>query len=67
MSGDDSYISWPFYIFQREADSVKIKTKLIDDQTETIRKLKEVCFTESFARLDGWVMLFLCAIKCHVL
>lgn len=26
---------------EREADAVKIKTKMVDDQTETIRKLKE--------------------------
>lgn len=26
----------------RDNDSLKIKTKIIDDQTETIRKLKEV-------------------------
>lgn len=27
---------------QRDNDSLKIKTKIVDDQTETIRKLKEV-------------------------
>ena len=30
------------YFFQRETDGVKIKTKMLEDQTETIRKLKEV-------------------------
>ena len=30
--------------FQRETDGVKIKTKMLEDQTETIRKLKEVSF-----------------------
>ena len=30
--------------FQKETDLVRIKTKMIDDQTETIRKLKEVIF-----------------------
>ena len=28
--------------FQRETDSVRIKSKMIEDQTDTIRKLKEV-------------------------
>lgn len=27
---------------QRDNDSLKIKSKILDDQTETIRKLKEV-------------------------
>ena len=31
-----------FTIFQREVDAVRIKAKLVDDQTETIRKLKDV-------------------------
>lgn len=29
-------------LLQREADGLKIKTKMLEDQTETIRKLKEV-------------------------
>ncbi|GFN95763.1 leucine-rich repeat and coiled-coil domain-containing protein 1, partial [Plakobranchus ocellatus] len=35
-------ITFMWFCFpQREADAVKIKTKMVDDQTETIRKLKE--------------------------
>lgn len=30
------------FMIQREADALKIKTKMLEDQTETIRKLKEV-------------------------
>ena len=38
--------------FQRETDGVKIKTKMLEDQTETIRKLKEVShFQESMIGL----------------
>ena len=38
-------------MFQREADAVRIKTKMIEDQTETIRKLKEVK-TQHFNLID---------------
>ena len=31
-----------FLSTQRETDLVRIKTKMIDDQTETVRNLKEV-------------------------
>jgi len=31
-----------YFLLQRETDGLKIKTKMLEDQTETIRKLKEV-------------------------
>ena len=36
---------------ERENDALKIKTKMVDDQTDTIRKLKEV---RHDGRGDGW-------------
>ena len=35
---------------ERENDTLKIKTKMVDDQTDTIRKLKEVIFFFSAQR-----------------
>ena len=31
-----------YFLLQRETDGLKIKTKMLEDQTETIRKFKEV-------------------------
>ena len=38
------YYFFIYIFFQKETDLVRIKTKMVDDQTETIRKLKEVIF-----------------------
>ena len=35
---------------ERENDALKIKTKVIDDQTDTIKKLKDVSMKVLFAR-----------------
>ena len=42
---------------ERENDALKIKTKVIDDQTDTIKKLKDVSMKDLFARKYEYRML----------
>ena len=43
---------------QQESDSIRIKVKIIDDQTETIRKLKEVFLFFSFLIVSIYTRTF---------
>lgn len=52
---------------QQESDSIRIKVKIIDDQTETIRRLKEVgCFPLFHSSIHS-NMQFILGIKASLL
>lgn len=46
---------------ERDNDALKIKAKIVDDQTETIRKLKEVAGSS-----NGHYLSDVCQEKCYV-